>query len=378
MGRHSVSRPKVAIVGVGATAQGRQPGYSANELAVLAAKNALADAGLTKDDIDGLVTGKTYTGPAGRDTDIGQLLGLNARFSQSLTYGSCNFSLHTACMAIEAGLAETILLTYATNAGTLWSGFPIGLNESETHSELLPVPAWAALMFRRHQHLYGATEADLGAVTVAQRRWAALNPQAVRRELLTMDDYLASPYLFEPIRKLDICPYDDGGVSLIMTTADRAADLHHPPVVILGQSELAELRVLQNTDNMERAWMTDMADASFADAGISRSDIDIVSIQEPGSIWVLQLLEALGFVGPGEAGAFILEGHTSPGGQLPVNTGGGHLAESYMWGWLHLVEITRQLRGEAGGRQVPSARTAIHCSTLLSTKGASTIFGVDV
>jgi acetyl-CoA acetyltransferase len=232
-------------------------------------------------------------------------------------------------------------------------------------------------MFQRHRYLYGSTEADLGAVTVAQRRWASLNPLAVRRELLTLDDYFASPYLIEPIRELDICPYDDGGVALIMTTADRAAHLPHRPVMVLGQSELAELRVLQNVDNIERGWMRAMVDAGFADAGISRSDVDIVSIQEPGSIWVLQLLEALGFVGPGEAGAFIAEGHTSPGGSLPVNTAGGHLAESYMWGWLHLVELARQLRGEAGDRQVPSARTAVHCSTMVSMKGASTIFGVD-
>jgi acetyl-CoA acetyltransferase len=118
-----------------------------------------------------------------------------------------------------------------------------------------------------------------------------------------------------------------------------------------------------------------VASRVFQSAGISRADIDFVSIQDPSSMWTIQMLEQFGFVEPGEAGAFIAEGKTGPGGELPVNTSGGHLSESYMWGWLHTAEVVRQLRGACGDRQVPDAQFAIHCATLGDMKGSATIYG---
>jgi acetyl-CoA acetyltransferase len=187
---------------------------------------------------------------------------------------------------------------------------------------------------------------------------------------------LAAPFLIDPIRSFDVCPYDDGGAAVIITSTDRAKHFRNRPVSILGITQTTELRGLQNRDNIDRAWMKKVADGVFSVADVSRADIDLVSIQDPGSPWVVQMLEHFGFVGPGEGGPFIAEGHTAPGGKLPVNTSGGHLAESYMWGWLHIVEIVRQLRGHCGQRQVPGARLAIHCSTRLNLKGAATICGV--
>ena len=237
-----------------------------------------------------------------------------------------------------------------------------------------PIGSLAAVMFRRHQHLTGAGEADLGAVLVAQRRWAALNPAALRPAPLTIAEYLAEPHYIAPIRASDIARFDDGGVALVITATERARDFPHVPVALIGMAQTAPLRNLQNDDNLERRWMGDVAARAMATADVDRSAIDLLMIQDPSSVWVLQMLEAMGFAGRGEAGPMIAAGATSPGGRLPLNTSGGHLAESYMWGWLHVVEIVRQLRGTCGARQVPGATTAMHASTMVAQKGSASVF----
>lgn len=363
----------VAIAGIGCATRQAQPGWRAEDYALAAARAALADARIGKDAINGLITCKSLSG-AGGDVVMGRMLGLNPAYSATLDYGTCNFSIHLAAMAIAAGLADTILLTYGTDQGSHGGDFARYGNREIHHGMVDPIGTMAAMMFRRYQYLYGGSEADLGAVVVAQRQWASLNPDAVHRDPMAIGDYLEEPYYIAPVRPSDIAGFHDGGAALVITSQERARDMPHVPVRLAGMAQTAQLRNLQNEDNLERRWMRGVADRALAGAGASHSDIDLLMIQDPASVWVLQMVEALGFADPGGAGVKFSAGDTAPGGRLPLNTSGGHLSERYMWGWFHIVEIVRQLRGSCGPRQVPGARLAMHASTMVAQKGSASIF----
>lgn len=372
-------RGRAAIVGVGTTAQGEHPGRRAEDLGVEALQLALADAGIAKSAIDGLITCKTSEG-FGVDTAYGPLLGIDPMYSASLDYGTCNFSLHLAVMAIAAGLATTVALIYGCNQRTNRARFTGTANPAVDFTApygYLHMGGPYAMAFRRHQHLYGTTEEQLGHVAVIQREHARLNPLAIFREPLTIDDYMRSPYLIEPFRRHDMTMISDGGAALIVTVADRARDFKSRPVYVLGMAEHAGLAANELEENVMRPWLTKVADRLYDSAHIARKDVDVLYIQDPFSFYVLAMLEAFGFCGPGESGPFVQEGRTRLGGDLPVNTNGGHLSEAYMWGWLHLCEAVRQLRNECGARQVAGARIAQYCSTMANFKGAASILGVE-
>ena len=367
-----------AIVGVGATEQGEIPGESANELAVRAAVLAMRDAGIDKSAIDGLVTCKSpRSGPdAGTDEAVGSLLGINPAFSSTLEYGAGAFSLHLAAMAIMAGLANTVLLTFGTNQRSSKVVFSHSVGGSKDWSSiagLAHVAGPAAMAARRHMHLYGTTEEQIGWVSVAQREWATMNPLAIFREPMTIDDYLAQPYVVAPLRRADLTMISDGGAAVILTRSDRVGAFRPAPIHLLGIAQQSALRTTENEDNVLRPWIRTIADRLYASSGTRPADIDIAYLQDATSVWVLQMLEWYGFVEPGEAGPFLADGHTRPGGALPVNTNGGQLSEAYMWNWLQLHEAVIQLRGEAGARQVPNARVALHAQTHDFWKGAATI-----
>jgi acetyl-CoA acetyltransferase len=367
-------RGAVAIVAVGSTEQGELPGRTADEVAVEAVALALADAGLSKADVDGLITCKAGMGRGGVDIGVGALLGINPRYSATLDYGTCNFSLHLAAMAITAGLAETIVLAYGATQRSekVDFGVPMGVDLAAA-SGFVHIAGPAALALARHKHLYGTTDEQFGNIAVAQRLWAQRNPAAIFQAPLTMEEYLAKPYLVEPLRRDDVTMISDGGAALIVTSAGRAADLPNPAVYLLGMAETTSLRGGRDRNNLMRPWIAAAAREVYANAGLGPSDIDALYIQDPTAVWVLQMLEYYGFCEVGEAGQFLAEGHTYPGGSLPLNTNGGQLSESYMWGWLHLCEAVRQLRGECGQRQVPAAEVAMYCSTMTFSKGAASI-----
>lgn len=369
-------RAATAIVGVGSTAQGEIIGASANEIAVQAVEMALAEAGLDKNEIDGLITCKNLRSNVGTDEQIGLLLGINPAFSATLDYGSANFSLHLGVMAIMSGLASTIVLTYGTNQRSARVNFGVAVGggaNMATISGLVHVAGPAAMAFRRHQHLYGTTEEQLGWVSVAQREWAQLNPAAIFRTPMTVEDYLAHEYIVAPLRRPDLTMISDGGAALVLTSSERATHLRPAPVYVLGMAEQTALRADQNPDNLMRPWLQTVGNRLWKSSGVRREDVDLVFMQDATSVWVLQMLEAYGFCGIGEVGAFLSSGATRPGGSLPVNTNGGQLSESYMWGWLHLCEAVRQLRGECGTRQVPGAEVAVDCSSHDFLKGAASI-----
>jgi len=370
-------RGEVAIVGIGATVQGEHPGKSVAELNVEAIKAAFVDAGTTKSQIDGLITCKSVQGE-GTDVAVGALLGLNPKYAQTLDYGTCNFSLHLAAMAINAGMAETIVLSYGANARTGRFDFSGGRPESGVGapSGLMHIAGPAGLALQRHKYLYGTTDEQFGWIAVAQREWAQLNPDAIFQTELTMDQYLSTPYMVEPLRRHDVTMISDGGVALVVTSRERAAEFKTRPVYVIGMAEATDLRSYQNNANLTRPWLSSVADRIWSDTGMQPSDIDALYIQDPTALWVLQMLEYYGFCKVGEGGPFLAEGHTRRGGSCPVNTHGGQLSDSYTWGWLHLCEAVRQLRGEAEMRQIEGAEVAMYCSTMSFVKGAASILSI--
>jgi acetyl-CoA acetyltransferase len=369
---------RTAIVGLGHTAQGELPGHSAEENAVDAALLALADAGLTVEDLDGLVACKSVQGQ-GNDVNVGALLGVNLPYVQSLDYGTCNFSLHLAVMAIVSGMASTVLLTYGANArsGKFDFGKPMYGADMASAAGLVHIAGRAGLALQRHKAIYGTTDEQFGMLAVGQRDWAQKNPNAIFRTPLSMADYLAEPYMVDPLRRSDVTMISDGGVALVVTTAEHARQLPNPPVYISGMAEYAGVRAEHNPQNLMRPWLRDSAMTIWASTGLRPADIDALYIQDPTAVWSLQMLEYYGFCSIGEAGPFLAEGHTLPGGSLPLNTHGGQLSESYTWGWMHVVEAVRQLRDQAGERQLDGPEIGMYCSSHGFVKAAVSVFSTN-
>jgi acetyl-CoA acetyltransferase len=369
---------RTVIVGLGHTAQGELPGHSAEENAVDAALLALADAGLTLDDLDGLVACKSVQGQ-GNDVNVGALLGVNLPYVQSLDYGTCNFSLHLAVMAIVSGMASTVLLTYGANArsGKFDFGKPMYGADMASAAGLVHIAGRAGLALQRHKAIYGTTDEQFGMLAVGQRDWAQKNPNAIFRTPMSMADYLAEPYMVDPLRRSDVTMISDGGVALVVTTAEHARQLPNPPVYISGMAEYAGVRGEHNPENLMRPWLRDSAATIWASTGLRPADIDALYIQDPTAVWSLQMLEYYGFCGIGEGGPFLAEGHTLPGGSLPLNTHGGQLSESYTWGWMHVVEAVRQLRGQAGERQLDAPEIGMYCSSHGFVKAAVSVLSTN-
>ena len=277
-----------------------------------------------------------------------------------------------AVMAIEAGMASTVALVYGNDgrsgghtyggrgasASSAATGY--GTNPSLTSPYGITSPgAFYALMFQRYCAQFGAAPEHLAPVARTFRDHAALNPQAVLTEPISLDGYLDSRYIVEPLRLYDYCQVNDGGVAMIVTRADRADDCAQPAVSVLGFGGQGQLS--DSDFPPEDFWHGAIAAVgrrAYEMAGCSRADVDVLMAYDNFSPNVLFALEGLGFCGPGEAGAWIADGRIGLKGELPVNTSGGHLSESYMQGWGLNVEAVRQLRGTCGPRQVHGATTA--------------------
>jgi acetyl-CoA acetyltransferase len=216
--------------------------------------------------------------------------------------------------------------------------------------------AFHALMMRRHMEQYGTEPEQLGAIAMAFRRHASLNPDAVMRTPFTIEEYLAARFICEPLRLLDYCLINDGGVAMILTTAERARDLPKPPVYIRGFAQASEFAGSTfPPDDFWRRPIQSVAADVYAMAGVGPADMDALMIYDNFTPTVLFSLEGFGFCPVGESGPWVADGKLQLGGALPTNTSGGHLSESYMQGWALNVEAVRQLRGECGARQVAGA-----------------------
>jgi acetyl-CoA acetyltransferase len=357
----------VAIIGAAETDEiGKLPGMSNLGLHLQAARNALADAGLGKDDIDG-VASVSAPGPI----EIAHALGIRASWFDSTSVGGTSFLSHLrhAAAAIDAGLCTTVLITHgesgrsrvgeppwAFDAASVLGQFamPYGAIDPAT---LFTVPA---LRFMRET---GLTHEQLAMVPVVQREWAALNPRAMMRKKITVDDVYASKMIAYPFHLLECCLVTDGGGALVVTSAERAADLplRTRPIHLLGAGEAAESGLVsQMADTSHSRGFRDSSAAAFAQAGITHADVDHLMIYDAFAHTPLYGLEDAGFVGRGEAGAFVAEGNTAPGGRLPMNTNGGGLSYTHtgLYGMFAVQEAVRQLRGEAAA-QLADPRTSV-------------------
>jgi acetyl-CoA acetyltransferase len=357
-------KDRTAIAGIGASPQGSFPDVDVYTLAIQALRVALDDCGLQKSDIHGLIV----QGPGDISfSRVGEMLGINPVVGSNFEVGGFSTGpvIHHAAMLIDSGLCDTVALVYGNSSRS--EGRKYGGNTTVSPAQeyssaffyngLTSPGAASAFQARLHFETYGTTSRQLAAVAVAQRKHAMLNPQAIKREPLTVDDHQTSRYICEPLRLYDYCLINDGGVALIMTTAERARDLKQRPVYLsgIGRQDTYRNASLPNW-RLWRETMPKAAEMVFGMAEVDRGDIDGLFIYDSFSINIWLALENFGFCGFGEAGEFTQGGRIELGGELPVNTHGGHLSESYMQGWLHQVEAVRQLRRVCGPRQIPDAQ----------------------
>ena len=350
-------RDKTAIVGVGYTAkQGTVPDTTVMRLALEASKNAIEDAGLKKDDIDGLiiqpVMGSTHS------YTIGAKLGINLRFTanQDVMGASSGCIAQHAAMAVALGQANYVLCLYATTeqSGRPFFGGGAPPAGSDFAYGAFGAPMSYALAARRGMYEFGTGPDTWCHIAMNTRKWANLNPRATFYEKpLTREDYFAEPWVAEPFRRADCCLVSDGARAFIVTTAERAKHLKQPPVYISGWGQHHH-----TADVVQSKYLTGPSAAreSGADAlkmaGITLKDISACEIYDCFTYTVELTLQSYGFFKPGEGKDFFKDGRTGPGGEFPVNTSGGLLSEVYYMGFTPLTEAVMQLRGQCGERQI--------------------------
>lgn len=358
---------EIFIAGVAESPLGKVQNQTELSMVALAAREALAEAGMTLKDVDGLFV--NYMGEEG-SVQVGEYLGIQPRYSDSSDLGGGSFEafIHHAMLAIASGRCEVALITYASrqrsrrgrkagitpNDGTLAGQFeaPYGIH--------FPI-GYYALTAARHMYQYGTKPEQLAAVAVAAREWAMLNPKAWSQEPLTIGDVLASPLICDPLHKLDCCLLTDGGGAVIVTGRDRARDAARRAIRVIGAGEnTAQWNISQMRDLTVTPGVASGRTA-FGMAGITPADVDVFEPYDNFTHSVIHYVEDLGFCERGEGGAFVEEGRLGPGGALPSMTMGGGLSYCHpgALGILLLIEGVRQLRGECGPRQVPDARIAV-------------------
>ena len=354
----------VAVVGAAeSTDLGKVPGLSQIGLHADAALNALSDCGLTIKDIDGVAT-------AGHDTtELVHYMGITPKWMDGTSVGGCSFMVHVrhATAAIEAGLCNTVLITHGESGrhrvGQLNRAvFPsLFQTQFELPYGVSVPPTRFTMPVMRYMKDNGLTEEQLAMVAVVQREWAAKHPRSSFKDPITTDDVLNSKMICYPFRLLMCCLVTDGGGALILTSADRAKDFPTKPVYIRGSGESAETPMISQMQDFSSSRAFRVAGKSaFDSAGITHDDVDHLMIYDAFAHLPIYGLEDLGFVGPGEAGAFIAEGNTRPGGKLPLNTNGGGLSymHSGMYGMYALQESVRQMRGTSPA-QIEGAKISV-------------------
>jgi acetyl-CoA acetyltransferase len=356
-------RGKAAIVGAATFGVGKTPGFEASDMAAKASVAALAQAGLKPSDVDGLFFCHSTDTLGG--LSFAQYLGIQPKFIDNNRLGGSSFQAYVelAAWLLAAGAIDVALVAYGSNQAT-GAGKLVNTVRPMTYeapyAPLNPASSYA-LAAARYMHEFAAKREQFGAVALAARGWAQLNPEAYKRDPLTMEAYLASRMVSDPLSVLDCCLVTDGAGALVMTRADRARDLAVRPVLVLGAASEATHR--------EIAWMPDLTTTgaaragarAYAQAGVKPSDISVAEIYDAFTINTILFLEDLGFCAKGEGASFVEGGRIAPGGALPVNTHGGGLSCVHpgMNGVFTLIEAVRQLREEAGERQVAGACLAL-------------------
>ena len=361
----------VAIVGVGEADEiGVVPTKSALDLHAEAASNALRHAGLELGDVDALFTcGVDFT----PTLLVGDYLGIKPRYSSSDSIGGSSFvaHVHEAILAIQAGACEVALITHGE---TRRSNRKRGVSPRPAHDDpwlpdwqweriygVASPPAAYALAASRHMHQYGTTSEQLAEIAVATRTWASLNPRALHRDPITVDDVLASPWVVYPFHVLDCCLVTDAGGAVVVTSVERARRLDAPVVEVLGSAVAQSHYAISQMPDLTESPARVSGEAAFAQAGVGPGDVDVAELYDSFTYTVLVQLEDLGFCAKGEGGDFVSGQRTAPDGDFPLNTSGGGLSYTHpgMFGIFLLIEAVRQLRGECGQRQVPDAELTV-------------------
>jgi acetyl-CoA acetyltransferase len=372
---------RYCIVGVGQTKYGKVPGMSQMAHNVMAIRAAIEDAGLTKDDIDGVLTkAPTSTFPMLWAPKVAEALRITPRVTGTLDQaGASNIGLiQYAISCLELGQANYIAISYGDNPRSGTRSTYARPRGDDAISGVFGAPSSYAMIARRHMYEYGTTHEQLANVAMTHRHHASMNPNAMFQDPITLEDYENSRFVAEPFRLLDCCPVSDGGAAYIITTEERAKALKKAPVYIEGIGQGHPAWDFFRRGELATSGAKVSGETAFRTAGLGPSDIDFCEIYDCFTIVPLVTLEEYGFCEKGEGGHLYEEGRTRVGGELPVNTSGGLLSETGMPGTQLVVEAVRQIRGEGGPRQVENAEVGLVSqqggimtthSTMIVTKG---------
>ena len=362
-------RGTAAIAGVATFGCGEAHGFTEMELLARSARLAVADAGLKMSDIDGLCTASV--GSTMWAMPVIEYLGLRPTFINNTMLGGSSFVAHLlpAMLALQSGQCNAVLVAYGSTQRTATHGRKeIGQARrwmdpqpyENPYDPAMPVSAYA-LTTARHMHQYGTTRRDLAEVAVAARAWARLNPEAYMRDPLSIEDVLAARMVSDPLSVRDCCLVTDGGGAYVLVRADRAKDLKQKPIYVLGNGTACWNRQISSMHDLTVTAASESGRQAFAMAGLEPKDMDMAQLYDAFTINTILFLEDLGFCAKGEGAAFVQGGAIAPGGRLPVNTNGGGLSGTHpgMYGIYTVIEAVRQLRGDAGVRQIKNANTAV-------------------
>ena len=352
-----------AIAGIGETEIGKLPDRTSLSLHIEAAVAAIRDAGLERNDVDGLLAMPPYDDPAFMFCiQVSEGLGLRSHFSSDLNLGGATpvvMVLHAAA-AIASGLADVIVCTCG-EARLSGRGRPKhgrrnwGYENFENpFGRIGPVTNYA-MAARRHMHEYGTTSAQLGAIAVTMRNHALLNEGAQMKKPMTLEDHQNSRYIAEPFRLLDCCLNSDGAAAVVVTSAERARDLPHPSALVVGGTQCHTHKNFFEAPAPAQSGEEEAAHSLYEQYDLTPDRFDFAELYDCFTFTVLAQLEAYGFCGAGEGGTFVEDGHIALGGQIPVNTHGGLLSHGYIDGMTHITEAVKQIRGDGGPRQAGKA-----------------------
>lgn len=365
-------RDKACVTGIGETAYLRGSTKTAVELQFESSLKAIADAGLRPPDIDGVIPVGIVSATA---EDFIDNFGIpDLRFSAVVPHGGASpvMALQAAAAAVATGVCNHVLITFGRNVTAAANNNKAGarihtmpqfhyVTEFEYPMGAISPAQLYAPMARRHMELYGTTIEQFGEVAVACRQHALLNDNAVMKKPITLEDHRNSRLIADPFRLLDCSLESDGGAAVIVSASERAADLRHRRVFISGVAAGhpdSPASITQRPD-MTSLGIAKAAPRAFQMAGLTHADIDVAEIYDCFTYAVIRQLEDMGFCAKGEGGPFVEDGRLRLGGELPTNTHGGLLSQAHVWGLNHVVELVRQLRGDAGRAQVQDAQCGL-------------------
>ncbi len=356
-------KDRAAIAGIGQTEYSKNSGRSELQLAAECVKAAIADAGLRPSDIDGMTT---FTLDTNDEIEVARAVGIgDLSFFSRVNFGggAAIGVMLQAAMAVATGVAKNVVVYRAFNerSGHRYSkGIAEGIVTADLiHWSwylpfgLLTPASWVAMFTQRYMHEYGCKPSDLAQVAISTRKHAVNNPNAFfYGKELTMDDYMSSRLIADPLRLFDCCQESDGGAACVVTSVEHAKDLPHPPAVIRGVAQAAAA----DQENMTSFYrpsishlpeMDLVAQQVYQMSGLGPDDVDAAIIYDAFTPIVLWQLESFGFCGRGEGKDFVKDGNLEVGGRLPCNTNGGQLSEAYIHGMNGVNEGVRLIRGKS-------------------------------